>query len=457
MDVNIYYIPRAWQEQVDSELKRFHTLVVHRRAGKTVYAISKLVRGCLFSKEDRPQFAYIAPTYRQAKSVAWDILKTMLKDLISAGICVVNEAELRIDFVGFPNAPRIRVLGAENKEALRGLYFSGVVLDEVADMDKDVFEGIVRPALADRKGWALFIGTPKGKNYFHELYTRGLSGDKNWGSHLLTWKDTGALDAEELNEIRRSSSEEKFEQEFECSFTAAFKGAYFGKQIDKAEVAKRIGPFNPDPEKAVITAWDIGFDGTAVWFCQLIADEIRIIDFLQVEDADVPEVVQLVKNKPYVYDYHILPHDAAKRSNTNKQKTTKSTIEGYGFKCITAPRTSNLTDDINNARRLLDKCYFNLYNCERGLNLLRLYRSKYDEKSGILLSTPIHDESSHAADAFRTLAAGLAKKNYKADRASPVQMRVRGSYDPLNHTHDVLNNDWDPFVTDPFNTAYRKR
>ena len=456
MDLNVYYVPRQWQAQVDSELKRFHTLVVHRRAGKTVYACAKLVRDCLFSNKDKHQVAYIAPTYKQAKAVAWDILKGILKDFISAGIAQVNEAELRIDFVGLPQTPRIRVLGAENQEALRGFYFDGVVMDEVADMPRDVWTKIVRPALGDRKGWALFIGTPKGKNYFHELYTMGLKDDPEWGSHLLKWQDTGALDAAEIASIKREISEEEFDQEFQCSFTAALKGAYFGKNLDKAEQEKRIGPYPADPETSVIAAWDIGFDGTAVWFVQLISNEIRVIDFLQVADADVPEVVKLVKAKPYVYDYQILPHDAAKRSNVNKQKTTKSTIEGYGLKCITAPRTNDLTNDINNSRRLLDKCHFNLYNCEQGLNLLRLYRSKYDAKAGVLLSTPIHDESSHAADAFRTLASGLAKKNYKADRAS-VQMKVRGSYDPLNHTHDVLNNEWDPFQGSQFDSPYRRR
>lgn len=445
MKIQIPYSPRKWQAEVDKKSKRFHTLVVHRRAGKTVYATNKLAQKCLTTKKHRPQVAYIAPTYKQAKKVAWEMLKSNLKEFISNKLATTNEAELRINFCKELGGGVIMVLGAENADSLRGLYFDYVVLDEVADMKREVWTKVIRPALADRKGGALFIGTPKGKNYFYELYMKGVDTiNDQYGSDLLTYRDTNALDEEEIAEIRKEITEEEFLQEFECSFTAAIRGAYFGKNLDTAEREGRIGNFKYDRERPVIAAWDIGFDGTAVWFAQITNNEINIIDFLQVYDMDVPEVVQLVKNKPYIYDYQIVPHDAAKRSSLDKTVTIKSSIEKLGLKCITAPRTADLNNDINNSRRLLDKCTFNLYNVQKGLDLLRLYRSKYDEANGVFLSTPIHDDSSHAADAFRTLASGLKKRNYSR-KNTPVA--IRGNYDPLavNHNHiRVINNDWDP-------------
>lgn len=426
--VVIPYEPRPWQLEEHNNIDRFTVLVVHRRAGKTVFAVNELIKRVFKCDKNRPQVAYIAPTYRQAKQVSWEIFKQMVEPIPGVKI---NESELRIDF---PNGGRILVLGAENPDSLRGLYLDYAVLDEVADMPAQLWNTVVRPALADRQGGALFIGTPKGKNFFHDLYVRG-KGTKNWKSTLLTWRETKALGKEEVEDMRLELTQEEFEQELECSFTAAIRGAYFGKQIAQCESDGRIKKVPYDADYPVVAAWDIGFDGTSVWYAQFIMDEIRIIDFDHFEEKDIPYCANIVLNKPYVYSTQILPHDAAKRSNLDSTKTPKNQIEKLGLKCRLAAR-ADVNTGINEARRLIAKAQFDIDKCASGLESLRQYRAQYDESKGVFQQNPVHDKHSHPADAFRTLAMG-----YKNSDTNTQQRRVgvQGSYNPYNIKHTIVN------------------
>jgi hypothetical protein len=407
-------------------------MVVHRRAGKTIFAVNELLKRVTQCDKKRPQVAYIAPTRVQAKQIAWEELKSLVRMIPGTKI---NESELRIDL---PNKGRIMVLGAENPDALRGLYLDYAVLDEVADMPKVVWSQVLRPALADRQGGALFIGTPKGKNYFHDLYMQGMRGG-NWSSILLTHRDTNALNEDELESLRDEMSEEEFRQELECSFTAAIRGAYYGKQIERAERERRITKVVPDLGSPVYTAWDIGFDGTSIWYAQVINDEVRIIDYDEFEDKDLPYCVNVVLGKSYVYEYHILPHDAKKRAITDKTKTVVGQLEKLGLRCKIADKLPIL-DGITSGRHLVDKAVFDSEKCAMGLEALRHYRAKFDESKGVMQQTPIHDEYSHGADAFRYLAVGLKPKR----KYTRGQFMNKGGYDPFNRSFEV-KNDWDVF------------
>ena len=139
-------------------------IVAHRRLGKTVCVINHAIMKALMDTSGSGRYGYIAPYRSQAKSIAWDYVKHFTAPVPGRN---VNETELTVDF---PNGARIRLFGADNPDAMRGLYFDGVILDEVADMKPEVWGEIIRPALSDRNGWACFIGTPKGQNLFHELY-----------------------------------------------------------------------------------------------------------------------------------------------------------------------------------------------------------------------------------------------------------------------------------------------
>lgn len=217
--VNLGYYPRDWQRQVHTQRKRFNVFALHRRAGKTEAAIMQLVDDALRFKLELGFFAYIAPFLKQAKAIAWVRLKQKLGPLIERGVVVVNESDLSVRFRH--NGAVIRLFGADNADALRGLRLDGVVMDEVAQMDPEVWEQIVQPTLADRKGWAWFIGTPNGVNLFSELYYGAARDPANWHTAVFTVYDTNALDPEEVERLRLTMHPMAFAREFLCDFTAA--------------------------------------------------------------------------------------------------------------------------------------------------------------------------------------------------------------------------------------------
>src|SRR5210317_931702 len=209
----IRYKPRKLLKPFHKRNQRYAVIVAHRRFGKTVAAINDLIRDALTIPRKNVRVAYIAPYYRQAKAIAWDYLLEYTKDIEGS---VANASELRVDF---PNGARIRLFGADNYDAMRGLYFDAVVLDEPADFPASAWPTVIRPALADRKGKATFIGTPKGKNQFYETYMQGKN-NPNWFTAMFKSSETGLLDPEELEEAKKAMGEDRFEQEFECSFEA---------------------------------------------------------------------------------------------------------------------------------------------------------------------------------------------------------------------------------------------
>ena len=209
--VRVPYRPRPQQKEMHDNLKRFNVLPCHRRLGKTVFAINQLVKSGNQNKQLNPRYAYIAPLYKQAKSIAWDYLKHFTKDI--PGV-VANESELRIDF---PWGLRIQLFGADNPDSLRGQYFDGVVIDEVAQCPPSLYGEVIRPALADRKGWVIFIGTPKGHDHFYDLYQLAKR-DSSWYAKSFKASETGILDQEELDQARKQMSDAEYRQEFECDF-----------------------------------------------------------------------------------------------------------------------------------------------------------------------------------------------------------------------------------------------
>jgi hypothetical protein len=213
--------------------KRWRVTVAHRRAGKTVALVNEAIKGALTCTLPDPRFGYVAPYHNQAKSIAWDYVKRYCAPI--PGV-VFNEAELRADF---PNGGRVRLFGADNPHALRGLYFDGVILDEFGDMDPAVWTEVLRPALSDRRGWAAFAGTPRGKNALYDLLQRAKT-DPDWARWILKASETGILAASELTDARASMDEAAYAREYECDFDASVEGAYYAKEMAKADTDKRI-------------------------------------------------------------------------------------------------------------------------------------------------------------------------------------------------------------------------
>ena len=222
-EIIIPYSPRKQWKGKDGiharlEEARFSVLVAHRRFGKTVGVINQLVKAAMTAKRKDSRYGYIAPYRNQSKAIAWDYLKRYSAPI--PGI-KINEGELSIEY---PNGSRIRLFGADNADALRGMYFDGVVLDEIADMKPDVWGEIIRPALSDRHGWAVFIGTPKGQNLFFELYQQAMT-TPEWYAGMFRADETGVIDEKELAALRSEMSENQYRQELLCDFTAAVDDA----------------------------------------------------------------------------------------------------------------------------------------------------------------------------------------------------------------------------------------
>lgn len=236
----IPYTPRHPQGEIHAalETRRFVVLVAHRRMGKTVLAVNHLLKAALTCERERGSFAYVGPFRNQAKTIAWDYLKRYSAPVPGR---VVNESEL---FILLPNGARVRIFGADNPDALRGLYFDGVVLDEVAQMKREVWEEVIRPALSDRKGFAVFIGTPKGINLFSELYDAACGNeagkDPDWMALRYPATATNAIDAVELESLRAEMGDNAFRQEYLCDFTASSGNALISIDEVKAAMWPRV-------------------------------------------------------------------------------------------------------------------------------------------------------------------------------------------------------------------------
>jgi len=397
--IEIAYKPREQQlaihELMDS--KRFGVVVAHRRMGKTVSAINHLIKDALLNQKEAPRYAYIAPTYGQAKRVAWDYLVKYAEPLGGTS----NISELRVDFWG----RRIQLFGSDNPETLRGQYFDGVILDEIGDQNPKIWTDIVRPALADRKGWCLFIGTPKGHNHFKELRDRAEK-EEGWGLLEFKASETGVVDDLELKAAKSEMGEDKYRQEFECSFDAAVEGSYYGQILNELEDKKHMQEIPREELSRTFTAWDLGMgDSTSIWVAQLVGTEVRLIDYYENHGVGLDHYVKWIKDNDYLKSEHILPHDVRVRE-LGTGKSRMEMLEESGLEVKIAPRMG-LDDGIQAVRRLLPRCWFNVPKVQNGLNCLRNYRRDYDEKRKIFFERPLHDWSSHGSDSFRYLALGL--------------------------------------------------
>lgn len=404
--VSTGYKPRQLQAELHRKLKRFNVLVAHRRFGKTVFCINETIDKALRCDKPNPRYAYVAPLYKQAKSVAWDYLKAYTRPIPGT---TFNEAELRADL---PTGARIQLFGADNPDALRGIYLDGVVLDEYAQMNARLWPQVIRPALSDRLGWAVFIGTPQGHNAFYELY-QSADGD-DWYRAMHRASETGIVAASELQAAQRDMSPEEYEQEFECSWQAAIRGAYYGKLIADIEERGQVGNVPYDPTLKVETWWDLGVgDSTAVFFVQRAGMETRVIDYYEMTGEGLPHYAKVLQDKGYIYGRHIAPHDIRVRE-LGSGKSRLEVAQGLGIRFDVAPKQS-IDDGIQAVRALLPHCWFDKAKTQQGLEALRQYRSDYDDRLKVFRSKPLHDWTSHAADAFRYGAITPAEPVYSDD------------------------------------------
>lgn len=406
-EVSTGYTPRLHQLEIHQHLKRFNVLVCHRRFGKTHLALNEIIDQAFRNELKNPQYAYIAPNYGQAKRVAWDLLKDYLKDIPGVAF---NEADLRAEIPrpAFRDKIKIMLLGAENPGSIRGIYLDGVVLDEYAEMNPEVWSMVIRPALSDRLGWAVFIGTPKGENHFYEIYNTAKA-TPEWYTATYKASETGIISQGELDAARAVMSEAEYAQEYECSFSAALVGAYYGKEMQKADDDKRITAVPYDSALPVSVFFDLGIDDTtAMWFCQVLKGrEVRWIDYHEESGQGLDHYARILQNKGYIYEDLVLPHDGAVRelgTGKSRQEVLKKLMPSARVKIATRHRVE---DGINASRFLIAKSYFDAVKCDRGIASLKNYERAWDSKNKIFQQRPKHNWASHGADAFRVAALEL--------------------------------------------------
>lgn len=382
------FVPYLTREQ------RWASVVAHRRAGKTVACIMDLVKKAVEHTGREPRFAYIAPTYTQAKDVAWSYLKEY-----TAAIPGMEKSESELS-VTFPhNKARIRLYGAENYDRIRGLYLDGVVIDESGDIDPRAWPEVIRPALSDRKGWATFIGTPKGRNAFYTMHQQAKAAD-DWYSDELKASKTGIIDEAELEDAKRTMTPEQYAQEYECSFQAAIVGAFYGREMQQAESEGRIGKVPHDRAADVFASWDLGIgDSMAIWIGQIVGREWHWINYYENNGFALDHYVDWIKGLPYKVHQHYLPHDGEARE-LQTGKSRQQFLEERGFNVSIVPR-HEVMDGIDAGRLRFNRMWFDAERCARGIDCLRMYRSEYDDKNQVLRQRPLHDWASHGADAFR--------------------------------------------------------
>ena len=398
--INIPFRPHKYQREIHDALKRFVVLVCHRRFGKTVLCVNLLVKWALQTKRNDWRGAYLAPLYRQAKAASWDYLKFYTSTV--PGVKYWNQ-ELKCEM---PNGSRISLLGADNPDSLRGIYLDAAILDEYADMRPGLWGEILRPALADRKGRAVFIGTPRGHNHFYDRYNLAKK-LPTWGTAIYKASDTDVLDPAELEQTKLELTPEEYAQEFECSFEAAIRGAYYGKLMEDAEKAGRITTVPHDPAMEVHTSWDLGIaDAMSIFYFQRSpAGEIRIIDYDEGTGEGFPFYARMMDNKGYKYGKHLAPHDIKVRE-LGSGKSRLEIARGLGIE-FTVVSNIGVMDGIDAARTIIPRCWFDRENAADGIEALKQYRKEYSDRLSVYSKTPLHDWASHGADAFRILAVGL--------------------------------------------------
>ena len=407
VEISTGYAPRPLQSEIHQRIARFSVLAIHRRFGKTVLSINQGIHVGLNCPLPNPHISFISPLYKQSKTVAWDYLKEFTRNIPGAK---AYESELRVDIPRGPNdVMRFQLFGADNPDSLRGMYHDYAIFDEYGNQPPSIWFEVVSPALADRLGGALFLGTPNGKNHFYKIYTEAMKkyegGDDEWFAATYRADESGVIPEKELAAQRDNMPESDYRQEFLCDWAAAVKGAYYAHELTRAREEGRIMRVPYQPELPVHCAFDLGLDDfTAIWFIQCFRHQVWLLayeEYQNMEDGLVGVMKQL-RQKPYVYGDMFMPWDIKIRELTTA-KSRLEVVEDLGFSVVVSPKIS-LDEGIDASRRLISRCYFDEKLCHDGVDRLENYRKKWDNKRHEFMNKPEHDDNSHGCDAFRSFA-----------------------------------------------------
>lgn len=405
------YSMRSYQEAFWRAMglgKKRAVLVWHRRAGKEKtcwnYLISQAVQRVGI-------YYYIFPDAKMARRIIWDGIdkqgfKTVLhipEDLIKG----TNNTEMKIVL---KNGSIILLLGSHDVDSLRGPNPIGCVFSEYAEQSPLAWQ-VVSPILRENGGWAIFNFTPKGQNHARDLYEMAMV-NPDWFSELLTVDQTNAITKEEIEKERAESmmSDDMIQQEYYCSFTLGVEGSYYAKYLQESKEEGRVGFVPYEKQSRVCTAWDIGYgDSTAIIFYQICGQEVHLIDYYENHGEGLPHYAKILKDKPYIYSDHFAPHDIESHSFTSGL-SAKEVGADLGIRFIPLPTLKlRLEDGIEAARGIFPRIWMDRDKCKHLIKCLENYRKEYDDKKNVYKLRPVHDWSSHGADAFRYMAIAVKR------------------------------------------------
>lgn len=400
--VKIPYTPRQHFKRLHAETRRFIFLVAHRRAGKSVFAINHMIRAAMTNtrQDPPPRYAYVGPSFDQTKDLIWGYLKQFagvipgVKFLEGDLMCVL------------PNGATIRLYGgAAAYERMRGMYFDGVMLDEFALLNPAVFSTVVRPCLADYRGWCIVSGTSNGDDHFAALKKKAEKnierrGSKsNWAIYSISVTETTALHPDEVAEMTEDMTPEEYAREMLCSFEAPIEGSYYGEIMNDLAAKQRFVGIPYDPAAGVMTWWDLGIDdATSIWFVQRVGKELHVLRHKSFTGKGLPEMIAEIKTYGYTFGAHVFPHDIKARELGTGRSRYEIVCELLDevFVCP----MHRVEDGIEAVKSVLPLCYFEKDLTTDGTMALRNY---HRSKAG----KPVHNWASHPADSFRTGAVSL--------------------------------------------------
>ena len=365
-----------------------------------------------------PRYAYVGPSFAQAKDLVWAYIKQYTQQLPGTSY---SESELTCTL---PTGARISLYGGgQAYNRIRGLYLDGAVLDEFPLLNPEALNSVIRPALADYQGFGIVAGTPAGRDHFFDQKQQAERSPDLWDVFNIPVTATNALDEDELVEMRRQMSPHQYEREMLCSFEAPVENSYYGDLIVEAKTAGRITRVPYDPRSKVITAWDLGMkDLTSIWFAQQIGQEIRFIDYEQGSGKGLDHYARVLQEKKYLYGHHLLPHDIRIRE-LGTGRSRFETLLSLGVEPLIVPDHS-VADGIAGVRSIIPIAWFDEHKCELGIDALRSYHVADSPQGNTVRDAPAHTWASHGADAMRYFAMGLSLTVAWAPGA--IKRRVKG-------------------------------
>ena len=325
------------RREILNDPSRYKIVSCGRRFGKSYFSVLFLLNKPLEANERR---WIVFPTYRQAKMVSWNLLKSIFANKQAT----INETELSITL---DNGAKIELKGADKPDSLRGVSTTMVVMDEYAFMKENVWGEIIQPTLAESRGEALFVGTPSGLNHFYDLFVKGQSENSDYKSWQFTTLDGGFISEEEVENAKKNLDKRTFQQEYEASFlTAANRCAYnFSRDIHCRVMEKSPRMF-----------WGIDFGVasymTAILMCENTAGEVYVFDEIGLQNSNTFELAKLMQLKGR--GLPVYPDPAGKARTSNSTKSDHKILQEAGFTVIAKKANPTQKDRMNALNRMLE-------------------------------------------------------------------------------------------------------